>query len=60
MFDLYANALYNLSVIEVFLRVILVGCLIVLVIKEIRKPDKRITEEDWDYEEWEHVNGEDE
>lgn len=60
MFDLYANALYNLSVIEVFLRVILVGCLIVLVIKEIRKPDKRITEEDWDYEEWEHVYGEDE
>lgn len=60
MFDLYANALYNLSVIEVFLRVILVACLIVLVIKEIRKPDKRITEEDWDYEEWEHVYGEDE
>ncbi len=60
MFDLYANALYNLSVIEVFLRVILVVCLIVLVIKEIRKPDKRITEEDWDYEEWEHVYGQDE
>lgn len=56
VFDLYANALYNFSVIEVILRVVLLICLIVLAVKEIRKTDRKKSDDN----EWEHVYGEDE